>query len=53
MVMDYYAPVVYLFHRYLVAGEITEEVSAEANRALEKHVQHFLIQYRETGSNRT
>lgn len=46
MVMDYYAPVVYLFHRYLVAEEITEEIKAEVNRNLMKHVQHFLIKYK-------
>lgn len=46
MVMDYYAPVVYLFHRYLVADELTEEIRAEVNRNLMKHVHHFLAQYR-------
>ncbi|ASA22489.1 TetR/AcrR family transcriptional regulator [Paenibacillus donghaensis] len=46
MVMDYYAPVVYLFHRYLVADELTEVIRAEANQKLIEHVQHFLAQYR-------
>lgn len=46
MVMDYYAPVVYLFHRYLVAGEITEEIREEVNRHLLKHVRKFLSKYK-------
>ncbi|GGH18377.1 TetR/AcrR family transcriptional regulator [Paenibacillus segetis] len=51
MVMDYYAPVVYLFHRYLVAGEITEQIKAEVNQQLIKHVQHFLIKYKVDNQN--
>lgn len=46
MVMDYYAPVVYFFHRYLVTEVITEEIRAEVNRNLMKHVQNFLSKYR-------
>jgi AcrR family transcriptional regulator len=44
--MDYYAPVVYLFHRYLVAGDITDEIRAKANEHLLRHVQCFLSKYK-------
>lgn len=46
MVMEYYAPVVYLFHRYLVSGEITDEIKAEVNQCLIKHVGNFLSRYK-------
>jgi Transcriptional regulator len=45
MVFDYYAPVVYLFHRYLVCGEITEEIKKQVNELLVRHVQNFLAKY--------
>lgn len=44
--MDYYAPVVYLFHRYLVAGDITDEIRVKANEHLLRHVQSFLSKYK-------
>lgn len=47
MVMDYYAPIVYFFHRYLVAEPITEEVREEVNRNVIRHVQNFLVKYRQ------
>ncbi len=46
MVLEYYAPVVYLFHRYLAAGEITDEVKTEVNEHLLKHIQNFLRKYK-------
>lgn len=48
MVMDYYAPIVYLFHRYLVSEMITEETREEVNRNVIRHVQHFLDDYRKS-----
>lgn len=45
MVMEYYAPIIYLFHRYLVAEMITEEIREEVNRNVIRHVQHFLAEY--------
>lgn len=47
MVMEYYAPIVYFFHRYLVAEMITEEIREEVNRNVIRHVQHFLAEYRQ------
>lgn len=46
MVMEYYATVIYLFHRYLVAGEITDEIKVEVNEHLSMHVQVFLSKYK-------
>ncbi len=46
MVMDYYAPIVYLFHRYLVSGEISETIKTEVNHLLDKHIQFFLRKYK-------
>lgn len=45
MVFEYYASVVYLFHRYLVVGEITEDIKKQVNQLLVKHVQSFLARY--------
>jgi len=45
MVMDYYAPTVFLFHRYLVAGEINETVRKEANKHLDRHIDNFIEKY--------
>lgn len=47
MVMDYYAPIIYFFHRYLVVEEITDEIRFEVNKKLIKHVQNFLSKYKE------
>jgi AcrR family transcriptional regulator len=47
MVMDYYAPIIYFFHRYLVVEKITDEISFEVNQKLIKHVQNFLSKYKE------
>jgi recombinational DNA repair protein (RecF pathway) len=46
MVMAYYAPVLYMFQRYLVSQEITEEVRTEVNQKLLKHVDYFLSEYK-------
>lgn len=46
MVMEYYTTVIYLFHRYLVAGEITDEIKVEVNVHLSRHVQVFLSKYK-------
>lgn len=45
MVMDYHAMVVYLFHRYLICGEITEEVKLIVADELSKHIEFFLKKY--------
>ncbi|HEX3078220.1 MAG TPA: TetR/AcrR family transcriptional regulator [Lachnospiraceae bacterium] len=47
MVLAYYAPFVYYFHRYLVTEEITEEIREEVNQNITKHVQHFLSIYKQ------
>lgn len=46
MVIEYYAPIVYFFHRYLVAEMITEEIKEEVNRKVIRHVQLFLAEYK-------
>ena len=46
MVMEYYSHVIYLFHRYLAAGEITAGIRAEVNRSLLRHIQNFLAKYK-------
>ncbi len=46
MVMEYYSHVIYLFHRYLAAGEITAGIRAEVNRSLLRHIQNFLVKYK-------
>jgi AcrR family transcriptional regulator len=45
MVMDYQTMVVYLFHRYLICGEITDEVKLTITEELSKHIKHFLKKY--------
>lgn len=45
MVMDYYSMVVYLFHRYLICGEITDTVKLTIKEELSKHIEHFLERY--------
>jgi AcrR family transcriptional regulator len=45
MVMDYYATVFYLFHRYLISGEITDEIKTRVNEELLQHLEHFLHKY--------
>lgn len=45
MVMDYHAMVVYLFHRYLICGEITNQVKLTIAEELSKHIEHFLERY--------
>lgn len=46
LVMAYYAPIVYLFHRYLISEEITEEIREEVNQNVIRHIKHFLATYR-------
>jgi len=46
MVIEYYAPIVYFFHRYLVAETITEEIREEVNRKVIKHAKFFLAEYK-------
>lgn len=46
MVIEYYAPIVFFFHRYLVAETITEEIREEVNRKVIRHVQLFLAEYK-------
>jgi AcrR family transcriptional regulator len=45
MVMDYHAMVVYLFHRYLICGEITEDIKLIVKDELSKHIDYFLKKY--------
>ncbi len=45
MVMDYHTMVVYLFHRYLICGEITDEVKLIIKEELSKHIEFFLKKY--------
>jgi AcrR family transcriptional regulator len=45
MVMDYHTMVVYLFHRYLICGEITEEIKLTIEKELSKHIDYFLKKY--------
>lgn len=47
MTMEYYAPIVYFFHRYLVTGLITEEIRDEINRNVMRHVKCFLAKYKQ------
>ena len=46
MVMEYYSHIIYLFHRYLSAGEITAGIRAKVNRSLLRHIQNFLAKYK-------
>lgn len=46
MVMDYYAPIIYMFHKYLVGNEITDSVKKDVNGLMDTHVKHFLKKYR-------
>ena len=45
LVLDYYAPTIFLFHRYLVSGEITEDIKNTVNILLERHIYNFLQKY--------
>jgi len=45
MVMDYHTMVVFLFHRYLICGEITDQVKQIVHEELSKHIEHFLNIY--------
>ncbi len=47
MVMEYYSPIVYFFHRYLVTGLITEEIRKEMNEKVINHVKVFLTKYKQ------
>jgi len=46
LVIDYYAPTIFLFHRYLVSGEITEDIKKTVNLLLDRHIDNFLRKYR-------
>jgi AcrR family transcriptional regulator len=46
LVADYYTPLVYLFHKYLVVGTITEDVRKAVNDELERYVGFFLKKYK-------
>ena len=45
LVLDYYAPVIFLFHRYLVSGEITKDIKETVNILLDRHIDNFLQKY--------
>jgi len=45
MVMAYHMGVVYLFHRYLIRGDITDEIKKTIQEELSKHIEHFLKLY--------
>lgn len=46
LVADYYTPIVYLFHKYLVVGTITDCVKKDVNNELEKYIGFFLSKYK-------
>jgi len=46
MVMEYYAPIVYWFHRYLVTDTISQEIKEIINQKITNHVERFLAKYR-------
>lgn len=46
MVISYYAPVIFLFQRYLITEELTEALKAEVNKKLLQHIQGFLKIYK-------
>jgi hypothetical protein len=46
LVADYYTPIVYLFHKYLVVGTITDDVKKAVNDELERYVGFFLNKYK-------
>ncbi len=45
MVMEYYAPIVYWFHRYLVTDAITQEIKEIINQKITNHVERFLAKH--------
>jgi Transcriptional regulator len=46
MVMEYYAPIVYWFHRYLVIENITEQTKNIVNQKITEHAKQFLLKYK-------
>jgi AcrR family transcriptional regulator len=46
LVSDYYTPVVYLFHKYLLVGTITDDVRNTVNGELERYVGFFLDKHK-------
>ena len=45
LVIDYYAPTIFLSHRYLVSGKITEDIKETVNILLDRHIDNFLRKY--------
>ena len=46
MVMEYYAPIVYWFHRYLVTNPISKDIKDMMNQKITNHVERFLAKYK-------
>ncbi len=46
LVMEYYSPIVYWFHRYLVTDTISQDIKDIMNEKITKHVERFLAKYR-------
>lgn len=46
MVIEYYAPLVYWFHRYLVTGNISQDIKDIMNEKITNHVKKFLHRYK-------
>jgi len=46
MVMEYYAPIVYWFHRYLVTNTISQDIKDIINQKITNHVEQFLAKYK-------
>ncbi|WP_349670849.1 TetR/AcrR family transcriptional regulator [Lacrimispora sp.] len=46
LVMEYYAPIVYWFHRYLVINTISQDIKDIINQKITNHVERFLAKYK-------
>ena len=46
LVMEYYAPIVYWFHRYLVTNTISQDIKDIIDQKITNHVERFLAKYK-------
>lgn len=46
IVMEYYAPIVYWFHRYLVTNTISQDIKDIIDQKITNHVERFLAKYK-------
>ncbi len=46
MVMEYYTPIVYWFHRYLVTDTISQDIKDIVNQKIMNHAERFLAKHR-------